>query len=86
MSAKPKAAIPAGEETRREERAIGEPFLRKTDDYFQPGGTRRHVLGQGKAFVYMSDDGTEIVTERPDGAVEKQPIALARHGKPVHEA
>lgn len=39
-----------------------------------PGATRRMVLEQGKAFVYLSDDEQFIVTEWPDGRIEKKPF------------
>ena len=39
-----------------------------------PGATRRMVLEQGKAFVYLSDDDQFIVTEWPDGRIEKKPF------------
>lgn len=39
-----------------------------------PEGARRHVLGQGKPFIHLSKDRTEIVTEYPDGRIESQPL------------
>ena len=39
-----------------------------------PGATRRMVLEQGKAFVYLSDNEQFIVTEWPDGRIEKKPF------------
>ena len=36
-----------------------------------PGATRRVVLEQGKAFVYLSDDEQFIVTEWPNGRIKK---------------
>ena len=39
-----------------------------------PGATRRMVLEQGKAFVYLSDDDQFLVTEWPDGRIEKKPF------------
>ena len=32
------------------------------------------VLEQGKAFVYLSDDDQFLVTEWPDGRIEKKPF------------
>lgn len=89
MSAKPKAAIPAGGEGAWrepcEERPAEDPFFQETGEFFRPGGARRLILGAGKAFVYMSDDGTEIVTERPDGTVKRRMIEPAPHGKRARE-
>ena len=39
-----------------------------------PGATRRMVLEQGKAFVYLSDDDQFLVTEWPDGRIEKKAV------------
>lgn len=40
--------------------------------------TRDYLHGQGKAAVYLSEDRTEILTEHPDGMIEREPYVHNR--------
>lgn len=48
--------------------------LRANERREEPGGARKLVLSQGKPFIHLSKDRTEIVTEHPDGRIEREPL------------
>ena len=44
-------------------------------DTSEPVDSRRMCFQQGKAYVYLSDDDAEVVTEMPNGVVARHRLA-----------
>lgn len=44
------------------------------ENYKQPGALKKYLHARGESFVYLSEDRTEVVSEHPDGSVDRYTI------------
>lgn len=47
---------------------------RRAKECCRPGFVRKFLHDRGEPVIYVSDDGTEIIIDNPDGTVEKKPV------------